>query len=345
MPWVRWFLPATRLRARSGSAAILAMGCLACLVMTARAAEPKLAPLPPKPPEPAENPATPAKISLGKQLFFDPRLSGNNRLSCASCHIPKKAFADGRDRSLGFDGKPLARNTPTVLNSGFFEKLFWDGRAADLETQALGPIENPAEMNQNLGELVKELTAVPGYRDAFQAAFEGEVTAERIGQALAAFQRSLITGPAPLDRFLQGDDSAFSAAAKRGMQLFVGDAGCIRCHHGPLLSDSEFYRLGPTFEDRGRAEVTGEDQHVFQFRTPSLRNVAQTAPYMHDGSLATLTDVVTYYYRGVPASAPGGKRLDVEPLLGQSFTEIEDLVAFLQALSGESPRVEPPKLP
>ncbi len=318
---------------------------LVCCCQHAMAAEPKLEPLPTKTPAPKENPTTPDKVALGKLLFFDPRLSGDNSMSCATCHQSEKAFADGRDRSPGNGGKPLLRNTPTVLNAAFLPNLFWDGRAADLEAQALGPIENPDEMNQDLDELVDELRAVPEYREQFQKVFGGPITRERIGQALAAFQRTLVSGPSPVDRYLQGDRLALSDSARRGMQLFVGDAGCIRCHNGPLLTDGKFYRLGYRFEDQGRGAVTKEAGDAYKFRTPPLRNIADTAPYMHDGSLATLTDVVTFYYRGVPASAPAGQKLDIEPLLGQSFTEIEDLVAFLKALSGEVPKVEPRELP
>jgi cytochrome c peroxidase len=155
----------------------------------------------------------------------------------------------------------------------------------------------------------------------------------------------LVSGPAPLDRYLAGDKDALSAAAKRGMELFVGDAGCAACHRGPLLTDEKFYRLGVSFKDEGRAAVSGDPRDKAKFRTPALRNVAQTGPYMHDGSLRSLEEVVTFYYRGVPTTTPDDLPLDVTPLLGQSFTEIPDLVAFLEALSGEPPQIEPPKLP
>lgn len=311
----------------------------------ATAAEPQLPPLPKSVASPQDNPITAAKVELGKQLFFDKRLSGDNTLSCASCHQPERAFADGLARSPGAGGKQLARNTPTVLNAALFKKLFWDGRASSLEEQALQPIQSRDEMNQDLDELERELAAVPGCRKQFQEVFGTGVTRQGIAQALAAFQRTLLSGPSPVDRYLAGDQSALSPQARRGLGLFMGDAGCIRCHHGPLLSDGKFYRVGPTFDDRGLATITGKQDDVYKFRTPSLRNVAETGPYMHDGSLATLTDVVTYYYRGVPFTAPGGHSLDVAPLLDRSFDEIPDLVAFLKALSGEVPKIEPPTLP
>jgi len=311
----------------------------------ATAAEPPLPPLPKAVTAPKDNPTTAAKVALGKQLFFDKRLSGDNTMSCASCHQPERGFADGLARSRGAGGKQLGRNTPTVLNTALFEKLFWDGRAQSLEEQALQPITSPDEMNQDLDALERELAAVPGYQKQFQAVFGTGVTRQGIAQALAAFQRTLLSGPSPVDRYLAGDASALSPQARRGLELFVGDAGCIQCHSGPLLSDGKFYRVGPTFTDRGLATVSGGKGDVYKFRTPSLRNIAETAPYMHDGSLATLTDVVTYYYRGIPFTAPGGHALDVAPLSDRSFAEIPDLVAFLQALSGKVPKIEPPTLP
>jgi cytochrome c peroxidase len=307
--------------------------------------EPTLGPLPRTAPAPEDNPTTPGKVSLGKQLFFDVRLSGDNTTSCATCHLPEKAFADGQAGAKGAGGKTLARNTPSVLNAGFFPRLTWDGRAKSLEEQALGPITSPDEMDQDLGELERELAAVPGYARRFRQVFGKEVDRDGIGKALAAFQRTLVSGPSPFDRHLAGDEAALSEEAKRGLELFVGPAGCVRCHKGPLLSDGEFYRLGVSIQDEGRAAVTGRKEDQGKFRTPSLRDIARTGPYMHDGSLATLEDVATFYYRGVPSKSADGLPLDVEPLLGQSFSEIADLVAFLQSLSGEVPQVEPPELP
>jgi cytochrome c peroxidase len=304
-----------------------------------------LAPLPNTAPAPKDNPTTPEKVALGTQLFFDPRLSGDNTMSCATCHRPEKAFGDGLPRAKGADGKELARNTPTLLNIGHSSRLFWDGRAKSLEDQACGPIQSPDEMNQDLAELVQELGAVPGYVEQFQKVFGTGVTQEGIAKALAAFQRTLVTGPSPFDRHLSGDKEALSASAKRGMELFLGDAGCVRCHQGPLLSDGEFYRLGVSFQDKGLAGVTDKKEDTGKFRTPSLRNIAQTGPYMHNGSMKTLDEVVTFYYRGVPTTTPDGLALDIQPLSGQSFSEISDLVVFLESLSGEPPKITPPDLP
>lgn len=301
-------------------------------------------PLPGEAAAPMDNPTTPAKAALGKLLFFDPRLSGDNRMSCASCHDPAKAFADGLPKGKGEGGKLLARNTPTVLNVAFYAAFFWDGRAGSLEEQALAPIRATDEMNQDLEELVRELNGVPAYVQQFQSVFGTKVTQEGIAKALAAFQRTLLTRNSPFDRFLAGDGSALSEQAREGWRLFR-DAGCIRCHHGAALSDSQFHRLGVGFRDAGRGAVTGEKRHLYAFRTPGLRDVARTAPYMHDGSLETLEDVVQFYFRSTPARPPEGLTLDFEPLLGRSFSEMAPLVAFLEALTGEAPDVSPPTLP
>jgi cytochrome c peroxidase len=300
--------------------------------------------LPESIPAPQDNPTTPEKVELGKQLFFDPRLSGDNTKSCATCHIPDKAFTDGLPQAEGPNGKKLSRNTPTLLNVGLYESYFWDGRASSLEEQALAPIESPDELNQKLDELEEELNAVPGYVQQFQSVFGTRVTRVGIGQAIAAFQRPLITQPAPLDRYLAGEKDALSPQAIRGMELFLGDAGCVRCHQGQLLSDGKFYRLGISSTDFGRSEWTKSEDDRGKFRTPSLRNVAETAPYMHDGSKASLDDVVEFYYREVPISS-GGLPVDVAPLVSQSYSEIPLIVAFLEGLTGESPRIEPPELP
>lgn len=316
-------------------------------VRRAKGAEdtPQLEPLPRAAPSPKESPATAAKVSLGRQLFFDKRLSGDNATSCAGCHLPEKAFTDGLPTGTGHKGKRLSRNTPGLLDVGHYKAFLWDGRAQTLKEQALGPIANPDEMNQDLDALVKELNAVPGYVRQFERVFGTKVTKTGIAAALAAFQRTLKTGPSPFDRYLAGDKTALSAAAKRGLELFRGKAGCVRCHHGPMLTDWKFHRLGVSFNDKGRGAVTKRTGDAFKFRTPPLRNIAETGPYMHDGSLKTLTDVVEFYYRNVPVSGPNGLMLDVAPLLDQSLSESQEIVAFLKSLSGTPPTIKPPKLP
>jgi cytochrome c peroxidase len=188
-------------------------------------------------------------------------------------------------------------------------------------------------MNQNLDRLEEELSAIPGYIDRFKSMFGSKPNRASIAKALAAYQRTLVTGPSPFDRYLQGDKNALSADAKRGLELFQGEARCIECHNGPLLSDSKFYRLGLAEKDEGRAKITGKKEDRFRFRTPTLRNIAETGPYMHDGSLKTLGDVVTFYYRGIPRTGTSGLTPDAPDLGGQSFSEVPYLVAFLNSLS------------
>ena len=305
----------------------------------------ELGPLPLAAPAPKENPTTPAKIELGKKLFFDPRLSGDNRMSCATCHMPDKAYADGLSLSPGAGGKPLERHTQSCLNVGFFRTFFWDGRAGSLEEQALGPIESAVEMNQPLDDLESELAQIPGYVAEFREVFGTRPHRDGIAKALAAFQRTLVTGRSPFDRFLMGEKDALSADAKAGYELFRGEAGCIECHNGQLFSYGKFYRLGVSFKDEGRARVTGKKEDRFRFRTPSLRNIADTGPYMHDGSQKTLDDVVEFYYRGIPDIGPDGFRPDTSALRGQSYSEIPLLVEFLKSLSGPTPDITPPQLP
>jgi len=329
-----------------GSFSLLVIAAYSVCSANAGEGKPKpLVPLPKAVPAPKDNPGTPEKVALGKQLFFDPRLSGDNRMSCATCHLPDKAFGDGLARAKGHGDKSLARNTPSLLNVGFYERFDWDGRAKSLEEQALGPIQSPDEMNQGLTELEGELNAVPGYVEQFQKNFQTKVTRDGIAKSIAAFQRTLVTKPSPFDRYLAGDKSALSAEAKQGMELFEGNAGCVRCHQGPLLSDSQLYRLGLNSQDEGLGALTKKKEDKGKFRTPALRNVAQTGPYMHDGSKKTLADVVEFYYRGVPSTTSDRLPLDVSPLLGQSYSEIPAIVAFLESLSGEVPKVEPPQLP
>ena len=293
----------------------------------------RLVPLPDKTPQPPDNPTTAAKVALGKNLFFDRRLSGNNRMSCASCHVPSKGFTDGQAFSIGVKGHKLTRNTPTILNLGFQKELFWDGRAKSLEEQALMPIEAPDEMNQPIEKLVLELKSIGEYRESFSLSFDDGINAVNVAKALAAYERSLVSKTSAFDKYLNGDKNALSASAMRGLELFEGDAGCVRCHNGPLLSDGKFYRLGVGRGDVGRAAITGKREDAYRFRTPSLREVSRTAPYMHDGSKKTLYQVVEYYYRGVPIRGPEGLELDIGALSDRSFTEIDDLVAFLRTLT------------
>jgi cytochrome c peroxidase len=303
-----------------------------------------MAPLPKQVPAPKDNPTKPERVALGKLLFFDPRLSGDNKMSCATCHRPDKAFGDGLGLAKGAGGKTLKRRTPSLLNVGFFSTFHWDGRVKTLEEQALLPIQAADEMNQDLDQLEKQLNAVPGYAKQFKEVFGTKVTRDGIAKALAAFQRTLITGPSPYDRYLGGEKNALSADAKRGMELFIGEAGCARCHNGPLLTDEKFYRLGVS-HDKGRGLVTGKTEDNYKIRTPSLRNIASAGPYMHDGSYKTLGDVLFFYFRGVSTSGPDRLPLDIESLQGVPLSDLSDVMAFLEALTGEEPKIAPPELP
>lgn len=297
-------------------------------------------------PIPEDNPMTPEKIELGKMLYFDKRLSGDDTISCASCHEPAKGWSDNRRTFLGFQGHQGRRNSPTIINSGYLSTQFWDGRAKTLEEQALGPIQSPEEMNSTLEGLVAELSAIPGYVQKFEQVFGPDsITPENIAKAIAAFERTIVMNDSPFDKYLAGDASALSEEAKRGLDLFMGKAGCVNCHNGPSLTDNNFHNVGIVNDpavDRGRAEFTGNPEDTDKFKTPGLRGVSYTAPYMHDGSLKTLEEVVDFFNNG------GGEHPKKSPLLKPlNLTEQEkaDLVAFLEALSGTLPMVEEPTLP
>ncbi len=300
-----------------------------------------LVPLPPSPPIPLSNLETPAKVSLGKKLFFDPRLSVNGSISCAFCHMPKAGYADPRPVSIGVGGKRGGRNAPPVLNAAYLNLLFWDGRAGSLEEQALGPLTNPVEMeNPSNQSVVDRLRKIAAYRTSFREVFGGDVSIDRIGEAIAAYERTLVTPDSPYDRFLMGDAKALSPAQKRGFMLFKGKARCVLCHSGALLSDQSYHNLGVPQTgtlpvDVGRYAVTHDPLDKGKFRTPPLRNVALTAPYMHDGTFRTLRQVVNFYDRGGGKSPFATKDPLLVPLHLKN-SEKRDLLAFLKALSGET---------
>lgn len=291
-------------------------------------------------PYPADNPHTPEKEKLGSVLFFDSRLSGNNKISCATCHQREQNWVDHKPVSIGFKEKLLGRNSPTLWNSGYNRLQFWDGRASSLEEQSLVPIQNPAEMNQSLPELITELNAVPDYLDLFKAAFgDSEITVKRITQAIATFERTLITKDTSYDLYWKGKKSAMPSSSLRGMSLFFGKAKCSICHNGSRFTDDQFHNIGvlPTTsapDDIGRKKVTEENFHLRAFRTPGLRFVVRTAPYMHNGSLKTLEDVVEFYSSGGsddPFKSPFISPIDL------TETEKKDLVEFLKTLDSKEP--------
>ncbi|MCK6555356.1 cytochrome-c peroxidase [Candidatus Binatia bacterium] len=294
---------------------------------------------------PAGNPMTAAKIELGKLLYNDPRLSKDNTVSCASCHSPYHGFADPKAVSLGVGSLPGGRNSPTVINRLFSKEQFWDGRAADLEEQAHGPLTNPVEMAMpSHAEVVKKVQAIKGYGPYFQKAFgTSEVTMPRIAQAIASYERTVVSGNSPYDRYVAGDQSAMSAAAVRGMTAFLGKGRCVTCHSGFNFTDERYHNLGVGMDkpkpDLGRNDRTRNDTDKGAFKTPTLRNIVETAPYMHDGSEATLMEVVELYDRG------GVKNANLSPLivpLSLTPQEKRDLVDFMLALSGDVQNLRPP---
>ncbi len=312
----------------------------------------------PDPPHPDDNPPNKAKIALGEMLFFDPRLSSSNQIACASCHDPDLGWADGRTVSFGHRRTELKRNAPTVQNTGHFEHLFWDSRTDSLEALTIEVIENQNELRSDRRELEAKLSKITGYAEHFAAAFGSEgVTIERIAMAVAAFVRDNQGGRSRFDAFLRGRTDALSDAAIRGLHLFRTDARCMNCHHGPLMSDGLLHNtglnnLGRPFEDLGRYEVTHDPDDVGKFKTPQLRNIERTAPYMHHGLFPDLETVVRAYNIGMPSPRPTDDPRGLEsvksPLLHRldlNDRELADLVAFLESLSEPRIVTRPPDLP
>jgi len=280
------------------------------------------------PPGPLEK----QKISLGKSLFFDPQLSGNNALSCASCHDPKASWQDSRGRSIGATGQKLSRTTPTIMDAGWRNIFMWDGRFLSLEKQVWGPITSPVEMNQGAEDLVTELQASPDYQQKFGQAFPRQgISLDTIASALAAFERTVRSPVTPFDRWVAGDHDAISPAAVRGFQLFNGKANCKACHGGWMFTDNQFHDIGLPGDDLGRgAFEPNEPQMQRAFKTPTLRNIAVRAPYMHDGSKKTLADVLRHYEDGIILRTSLSDQI-MAPRL--SAPQTADLIAFLNALN------------
>lgn len=281
---------------------------------------------------PVDNPPSDAKTALGKMLFADIGLSGAGTSSCASCHLPEKAFTDGLPTARGANGRSLLRNTPTVLNAAYMPSLFWDGRSPNLEDQALRPAMSGGEMARHPAILADAISADPRYRAMFSSAFPGEPVAEAtIAKAIASYERTLVSGTAPFDRWIAGDRQAISPQAARGFGIFAGKANCAACHSGWLLLDGKFHDVGLTDDDLGRGGISNNKNFDHAFRTPSLREIGRTAPYMHNGSLKTLTDVVNHY-ADLRVQRPG-----MPPKFTLSNDERAELVAFLETLDSVSP--------
>lgn len=328
------------------------IGALALAGVTSMAQAGEWQALPEKAPEPAGNPSTPAKVELGKMLYHDPRLSSNGAVACASCHNVMSGGEDGRGGSVGVQGQVGGRSSPTVWNAAFNSVQFWDGRAPSLEAQAKGPVTNPIEMGmKSWDDVVARLKTIPGYVEAFRAAFEGAdpLTADNAAKAIAAYERTLITPNSAYDRFAKGDQGALTEQQQRGLKTFA-ETGCNSCHSGPAFNGPQlpegtgFYQKFPTFEngaleamygftqDLGRYQETKSEADKHLFRVPTLRNIAVTAPYFHNGKVKTLQDAVK-----VMAKTQLNKDL--------SQQQVDDIVSFLNGLTGEFPKQEMPHLP
>jgi len=286
---------------------------------------------------PTDNPQSSQKIALGKALFFDKQLSGDRSLSCSTCHDPEKGFSDGKPRAIGFNGKELLRHSPTLLNAAYNSLQFWDGRAASLEEQARGPITSAAEMNlADEAELTRRLQGDPRYPGTFQQVFGEGPNLTNVAKAIAAYERTLVTRNSRFDQYALGNKKALTHQEKVGLSLFVGKARCSQCHSGPNFTDNKFYNLGVAeASDSGRYGISKLAEDLGAFKTPGLRDLARHAPYMHDGSLATLEAVIDYYDRGGDEAKNKSKLL-----LKLDLTQEEKraLLAFLTSLNGELPR-------
>ncbi|WP_236582395.1 cytochrome-c peroxidase [Sphingobacterium spiritivorum] len=310
---------------------------------------------------PEQNPYTKAKETLGKKLFFDPRMSASMQISCANCHEPQLGFGDGKSLANGHGRRIGKRNAMTLYNVGYYTSFMWDGRAKSLEDQVLLPTQDHVEMNTSLEILIKNLKNIKGYYPLFRDAFgDDQITLDRVQMALATFERSIVSYPSRFDRFVSGDSTALNDAQLKGLHLFRTKARCINCHNTPLFSDNKFHNDGQTLygtkqEDFGHYHISGKQEDIGAFRTPSLRETNLTGPWMHHGNFPTLRDVVELYNLGNPA--PIQRRVVVDektrpihsPLLKKlnlTKGEVDELIAFLQAISSSTQRrVTIPELP
>jgi cytochrome c peroxidase len=295
-------------------------------------------------PAPANNRVNPRRVELGEMLFFDPRLSGSNWISCATCHNPALGWSDGQPTAIGNGMVVLKRSTPSIVNSAFNKLQMWDGRFGSLEEQALGPMEAPGEMNGSMEQILAKLKSLPGYVLAFEKAYPGEgITRATLAKAVASFERTVISKNSPFDKWIHGDQTAISASAQRGFDLFAGKAKCDVCHSGPNLTDEGFHNIGLKGNtDVGRFAKTPVKISKGAFKTPTLRDIALTAPYMHNGAYRTLEEVVNHYNRG------GDSRENLDPNikpLALTDQEKKDLVEFMKTLSGQQVAVTLPRLP
>lgn len=311
---------------------------------------------------PTDNPYSEDKASLGRTLFYDPRLSNSNQIACASCHDPELGWTDNRKFSFGHDRQLGSRNAMTIMNSAFATSLFWDGRAATLEDQAKMPIEDSREMHEHIDIATEKIVKVKGYEMLFEKAFgDKKITKDRIGKAIATFERTVISPASKFDRFIDGDKDAFTDYEVMGLHLFRTKAQCMNCHNSGYFSNNQFENdatslLSSDEEDLGQYLITKKTADVGKFRVPSLREVAKTGPWMHNGSFNTLTEVIEFYSKGNPESSKyrstthegvvlNSEKSHLLKLLDLTKEEIAQLEAFLGTLSTPTTRPVPPKLP
>ncbi len=296
-------------------------------------------------PWPEDNPYSPARAELGKMLFFDGRLSANGVVSCAYCHEPAHAFAGGAPLSVGVDGKLEVRHTPTLINRAWGKSQFWDGRAPTLEAQAVVPVTNPDEMGMTMDAVVQKVHGIKGYAPLFAAVFgDGAITFDRIAKSIATFERTIVAGYSPYDRYLAGDKRALTKQQKDGLDFFNKKGECAECHKGPNFSDEKFANLGVGMDranpDLGRFAITKKRGDMGKFKVPTLRDLAHRAPYMHDGSIKTLGEVLDLYAKG------GLPNPHLDTRLAPFYLDEEtkrDLLAFLDSLNGEGwQKITPP---
>jgi cytochrome c peroxidase len=295
-------------------------------------------------PFPKDNLYTPQKLALGKQLYFDTRISVTSAQSCASCHSPAFGWADGLPVGVGFGMAKLGRHSPTIVNAAWGAIFMWDGRLADLEEQALGPIQSPGEMNMPIDQLMDRLNSIPEYKPLFAAAFPGEtISPKTLAKAIATYERTVVSQRAPFDDWIDGNEKAISEEAKRGFVLFNSKAQCSACHEGWNFTNDGFQDIGLPSDDVGRGKFApGVLKMEHAFKTPGLREISRRSPYMHDGSLATLDQVVEHYNQG---GVDRPSRSDLMKPLSLTTDEKADLVAFLKTLTSDLNPTAVPVLP
>ncbi len=287
-------------------------------------------------------------IELGKILFFDTRLSSSGKIACASCHQPELSWTDGKEKSLGHEGAINKRNSPTIQNSWFYNRLFWDGRAKDLQDQAFAPINSETEMHSEMPDVIRKLRTIKGYADLFKKAFrDDEINPDRMTEAISIFEKTIVSRKSRFDEFLEGKRRALTTPELRGLNLFRTKARCMNCHNGPLFTDNQFHnngfhQFGNPENDKGLYNVTHKNEDIGKFKTPSLRDVMRTGPWMHNGMMTTMKVVISHYSKGADAVNSSDRLIET---LFLTFKEQDDLLAFLKAISAPPLGFQKPDLP